>query len=68
MSAKIFTLIVVFAGAISSCKQADNFQNKIYFLDAQTNNTKTFSVYETPQKFPVTVSSSDVVSQDTYMF
>ncbi|MDR0421407.1 MAG: DUF1735 and LamG domain-containing protein [Proteiniphilum sp.] len=67
MNKKTFTVILL-AGLLFSCKQADNFENKIYFQDAQTGNTKTFSVYETPQKFPLTIASSDIVSQDTYAF
>lgn len=68
MKSKYIFMIIVFAGLLYSCKQADEFENKIYFFDAQTSNTKVFSVYETPQKIPISVLSSEVVTRKTQAF
>lgn len=61
-------MVVLLVGLVSSCKQADEFENKIYFSDSQSSNTKQFNVYEMPQKFPIVVSSSERVSKNTNVF
>lgn len=67
MNSKYLYIFLLLTGLIYSCKEADGFEDKIYFSDAQASNTKVFSIYEAPQKFPITISSSSVVAKDTHV-